>query len=237
MAKFTKNLWLLSIFGIAMGFFEAMLVVYSRIAYYPLGFKFPLNLAVLDKLLFFEWLREAATIIMLLIIAIIAGKTFLQRFSYFLYAFAIWDIFYYAGLKLVLGWPASFLTWDLLFLIPVTWIGPVLAPIICSLTMIALGLLILYLENNFKLKKINFYEWGLILAGGFMILLTFIWDYFKIIIQGGFISDFFNLLSNQGFIEIVSNYVPTHYAWGWFIAGELLILGSMGLLWRRVRDN
>lgn len=232
--KILKRLGLITIFAIAMGFVEAMVVVYSRAAYYPSGFAFPLNMLVSDKMLFFEWLREAAAIIMLLVIAIIAGRNFLQRFSYFIYSFAVWDIFYYLGLKLVLNWPQSFLTWDLLFLIPVTWIGPVLAPIICSLTMILLALLILYLQKEFNLKKLKSYEWGLIGSGAFIIFITFVWDYSKIIISRGFLPDFFSLLANEGFREIVSNYIPTYYGWPFFIIGEILILCGMGLLYKRM---
>ncbi|MBK6833902.1 MAG: hypothetical protein IPG89_06345 [Bacteroidetes bacterium] len=59
---------------------------------------------------------------------IIAGKTRLTRFAYFIIAFAIWDIFYYVFLYVLLQWPESLFTWDILFLVPVPWTGPVIAP-------------------------------------------------------------------------------------------------------------
>jgi membrane protein implicated in regulation of membrane protease activity len=62
--------------------------------------------------------------------------------------FAIWDIFYYIFLWLLIGWPESFFTWDILFLLPVTWVGPVLAPVINSLTMIVLAGLILLADRK-----------------------------------------------------------------------------------------
>jgi hypothetical protein len=101
-----------------MGFLEAIVVVYLRQLYFPEGFDFPLN-PIPPKILAIEWLREITTLVMLVSIGIIAGKNFLQRFSYFLYCFAVWDIFYYVALKLLLNWPPSLLTWDLLFLFPV----------------------------------------------------------------------------------------------------------------------
>jgi len=105
-----------------------------------------------------ECCREAATIIMLAAVGIIAGKDNLQRFAYFLYAFAVWDIIYYAGLKVLLNWPSSFLTWDVLFLIPVPWIGPVLAPIISSLTMILFGGIIICLQEKGYIVKIKLWN-------------------------------------------------------------------------------
>jgi hypothetical protein len=134
-----RFLWI-AVFAIAMGFLEAIVVVYLRELYYPDGFEFPLRLMSAD-LVRAEWIREIATLVMLAGIGIIAGRNGLQRLFYALFAFGVWDIFYYVALKLLLGWPASLLTWDLLFLIPVSWLGPVLAPAINSLTMILMAML------------------------------------------------------------------------------------------------
>ncbi len=86
-----------------MGFLEAIVVVYLRQIYHPQGFDFPLG-AVSPIMLSFEWLREIATIVMLVALAALAATNFLQKFCYFLYSFAVWDIFYYLGLKLLLDW-------------------------------------------------------------------------------------------------------------------------------------
>src|SRR5579859_4688314 len=134
----TRMIWL-TLFSIAMGFLETAVVVYLRKIYYPHGFQFPLT-PVDPDIGLVEFLREAATIIMLVGIGIIAGKNTSQKFAIFLYCFAVWDIFYYVFLKLLLGWPESLFTWDILFLIPVPWVGPVLAPSIVALTMIAFAL-------------------------------------------------------------------------------------------------
>src|SRR5580700_10847047 len=122
----TKIFWLTA-FSIAMGFLEAAVVIYLRKMYYPNGFHFPLTVVEPDIGLT-EFLREAATVIMLLAIGILTGKNTSQKFGIFLFCFAIWDIFYYVFLKMLIGWPASLLDWDILFLIPVPWVGPVLAP-------------------------------------------------------------------------------------------------------------
>lgn len=220
-----RNFVLLGIFAVAMGFLEAIVVVYLRQIYYPQGFDFPLTPFSL-QMLFAEWLREICTIIMLICIAIIAGKDYLQKFSYFLYTFAVWDIFYYIGLKLFLNWPSSFLTWDILFLIPLPWVGPVLAPVICSLTMILLAGTIIGLQEKGCMASIELSEWGLIFFGAFIIFCTFVWDCFKIIMQEG-----------AYFQQTISQYRPTHYNWHLFAFGEILILCALTLMLLKYRSN
>lgn len=123
------------IFGLAMGYLEAAVVVYLREIYYPAGFFFPLKpIAPRDALV--EVLREAATLAMLLAVGGLAGKSARERFGLFLGAFGIWDMTYYLSLKLILGWPPTWTTPDILFLIPVPWVGPVWAPLVLSATMI-----------------------------------------------------------------------------------------------------
>lgn len=214
---------LLGVFSIAMGVLEAIVVVYLRQLYYPQGFCFPLKF-LSPEMLLTEWVREIATLIMLVVIAIIAGKDYLHRFSYFLFCFAIWDITYYVGLKLFLDWPSSFLSWDILFLIPVPWISPVLAPLICSLTMIFFALSIIYLKETVSTFKIKLYEWGLILLGATLIFCSFIMDYFMLIMQNGFYSIFWTLSKNKYFWQIISDYNPAYYNWYLFALGEIIIL-------------
>lgn len=126
-------------------------MVYLRELYYPGGFKFPLELLP-PWLMVIEITREFSTLLMLFSVAWISGRNFLQQLSVFLFLFGIWDIFYYVALKIFLDWPGSFLTWDLLFLIPITWLGPVLAPVICSVVMILTAFIfsgiILFVKRN-----------------------------------------------------------------------------------------
>ena len=229
---FKPFLWL-CIFAAAMGFLEAAVVIYMRRIFYPAGFGFPLHMFD-PSLLFIEWLREVATIIMLVSAAVIAGKNFLQKFSFFLYSFAVWDISYYAFLKLALNWPASFFTWDLLFLIPISWVGPVLAPIINSLTMILMAVCFVYVQKYNKSAKLELRELALIIFGGIIILYTYLIDYSLLIAKNGFLPDFFSLATNQNFIALVSGYIPETYNWELFIIGEALILYAT---WRFYRRN
>ncbi|HEX7880229.1 MAG TPA: hypothetical protein VF720_12515, partial [Candidatus Eisenbacteria bacterium] len=126
------------IFGTAMGFLEAAVVVYLRLLYYPSGFDFPLVLLP-SITVGVELGREAATIVMLWGVAELTGRNGVERFGWFSILFGVWDIIYYVALKAVLDWPASLLTWDVLFLIPLVWTGPVLAPVIVSIGLIAGG--------------------------------------------------------------------------------------------------
>src|SRR5436190_14320204 len=94
MSQLKKTILLLSLFSIAMGFMESAVVIYLRELYYPDGFKFPL-VPIPPHIALVEFLREAATLIMLVIIGGIAGKNPTQRFCFFLFCFAVWDLFYY----------------------------------------------------------------------------------------------------------------------------------------------
>lgn len=163
---------------------------------------------------------------------ILAGRDTLQRLAYFLYTFAVWDIFYYVWLKLLLDWPSSFLTWDVLFLIPVPWIGPVLAPLICSLTMVLMAGILVCLKENGCITKIRPSEWGLALIGASIILFTFVRDYSEIIFRELFRPGSVLMGKERQLIEIISGYRPTHYHWGLFLIGEILILCSMIMLCR-----
>jgi hypothetical protein len=136
-----KIIWV-SILSIAMAFVESAVVVYLRAIYYPEGFSFPLTHAI-DGLIRTELLREAATIFMLLSVSILAARKLWERFAYFLLCFSVWDIFYYVWLKALLDWPATLFEWDVLFLIPIPWIGPVIAPVSVSLLMVLFSLIII----------------------------------------------------------------------------------------------
>jgi len=88
-----------------------------------------------------ELVREAATLLMLLTLGALAGRTWRSRLAYSAIAFGVWDLFYYLFLKVISGWPASLFDWDVLFLLPVPWWGPVLAPMCIAVLMIVWGTL------------------------------------------------------------------------------------------------
>lgn len=145
---------LVTLFAIAMGYVEAAVVVYLRALYYPDGFPIPVKLGSLpirftripefenrmpQSMLRTEVGREVATIVMLVSLALLAGSTPAQMLGVFLLAFGVWDIFYYVFLKLLIRWPESLKTLDVLFLIPVPWIGPVWLPVCVSVGMVVAG--------------------------------------------------------------------------------------------------
>jgi len=88
-----------------------------------------------------EMVREAATLLMLLTVGMLAGRSWRSRLGYCAVAFGVWDISYYVFLKMICGWPRSVMDWDVLFLIPLPWWGPVLAPVLISLLLILWGTL------------------------------------------------------------------------------------------------
>lgn len=137
---------LLAVFSISMAHLEGVTVVYLRKA---LGFDDSLsNRDLLEKipshLIFIEKTREAATIIMLVTLAILLGKSWLDMVVVFLWTFAFWDLFYYLSLYLLVKWPSNFTTIDVLFLIPRPWIAPVWLPIgISSFTILIISILLI----------------------------------------------------------------------------------------------
>ena len=169
-----KIIWV-TIFAVAMAFAESAVVVYLRAIFYPEGFTFPLKI-MKDYKILVEVLREAATIFMLTSVAYLAGKKLWERFAWFMLAFGIWDIFYYVWLKVLLDWPASMLEWDVLFLIPLPWIGPVIAPASIALLMIVFSIIItrsFHRGQDFKPAPLSYV---LALAGIIIVLYSFMHD-------------------------------------------------------------
>jgi len=222
----------ITIFAIAMGYMECAVVVYLRELYYPEGFDFPLK-PIGQNIGITEILREAATLVMLIIAGIFAGRTKTEKFGFFIYCFAIWDIFYYVFLKLILDWPASLLTWDILFLIPTTWVGPVLGPVINSLTMILLAILISYFTNFNNSVKINQTEWILFTLGSVIIIISYIEDYVSFMMDKFSFFEVFDGTKISLLNEYAKNYQPVSFAWWVFMVGEGIILFAIYLFFTR----
>ena len=215
-----------------MAFLETAVVIYMRELLYPGGFTFPL-VPIPADLAITEILREAATLIMLLTIAIISGRTFSQRFAWFIYTFAIWDIFYYVFLKIMILWPESLMTWDILFLIPTTWTGPVISPVIVSFTMILLALIILFYADKNTSTKINKWEWAGFILGSLILIFGFIFDYSQYMLSHFNLMQILNM-KNPEVMQFAFSYIPIRFPWGIFILGEGVILIGIGFLWRRL---
>jgi hypothetical protein len=212
----------LVLFGTAFGYLEAAVVTYLRALhepvvqrYYPgrsAGDLFPL--LTLNqvraaapgqmKTLAIELGREAATILMLAAIALAVAETAGQWAAAFVIAFGTWDITFYLFLKVLLDWPASLSSWDLLFLVPVPWVGPVLAPVLVSLVMIATGVWHLRRTASGNAVRIGLLNWGGLIAGALVIVVSFAMDY-RNILAGG---------------------MPQPFNWGVFGLGMGLGIGS-----------
>ena len=173
---------LLTLFAVTMAYLESAVVVYLRGLYYPDGFEFPLVI-ILDRMAAIEIGREAATLLMLLAVAALSGATVWERFAFVCFTFGVWDISYYIWLWVFLGWPPSLLTMDVLFLIPVPWIGPVLAPVIVSLCLVAAAIVILHLEKRGARYGLAATAWIPAIAGGILVLLAFMID-FRVALRG-----------------------------------------------------
>jgi hypothetical protein len=151
--------------GTVFGFVEAAVVYYLRALmrfhqnYSLAHYKTILNLGFItfvtpqhallssNRITDVEKFREAATIVILVAIAYVAGKNARQRVGAFLISFACWDIMYYVFLKIIADWPSSLMTRDVFFLLPVTWIGPVITPLVIATAMLVVGIR-LFMKNS-----------------------------------------------------------------------------------------
>lgn len=219
---------ILTIFSIAMGFMESAVVVYLREIYYPAGFDFPLKV-IDNRIGLTEILREAATMIMLITAGIIAGRSKTERFGFFIFCFAVWDIFYYIFLKALLGWPESLLTWDILFLIPVAWVGPVVSPVINSLSMILLAILISYFTDKNISLKISSREWSLLILGSIVIIVSYTYDYTSYMLNEFSFTELLIHSSSGEVLKYSSEYIPEKFVWWIYIVGEIILLSAIYL--------
>jgi len=207
----------LLLFGISFGYVEAAVVIYLRALYEPLrqrltpgrapGDLFPL--ANREKmvaeapetalLLNVEVIREAATIVMLAAAAMLVTAERSLWLPTLSIAFGAWDLSFYLFLKLWIDWPASLLTWDLLFLLPVPWVAPVLAPVIVSFTIIGCGVVTLYRPIYTEWR-----HWTGLFLGGALVILSFTWD----------------------FRHVIAGNMPRPFTWWLFVTGDAVSLGS-----------
>ena len=212
----------LLLFGVSFGYVEAAAASYLGAVYEPVRKRlfperaasdvFPLlRLEQLQasgpgylRLLRVELARELATLVMLAAVALAVGRSGGQWLAAFLVVFGTWDLSFYAFLKLLFDWPDSLLTWDLLFLIPVPWAAPVLAPVLVSLSMIGAGFLYLTREWMGRPVRLEPLHWVGFFASGLVLCLAFTWD-FRNVSAGG---------------------MPRPFHWPLFAVGELIGLGT-----------
>jgi hypothetical protein len=172
-----KRFLIAVVFSIAFGYIEAAVVVYLREIFYPNGFIFPLSVSIINevskRLLLTEIGREAATLVLIVTGAWLFGRNLRQKVAYFLTIFAVWDIFYYIWLKVFLDWPASIMDWDILFLIPMPWAGPVLAPVLVSFVMLIFAAVILYRDCRARPVKATLYDWLVFFIAAVIVIISF----------------------------------------------------------------
>lgn len=140
--SFRSTAFVVVAFALAMGFLEAAVMIYLRAA---IGLDPAVVVPLADAADFeafaaVEVVRELATLVMIATVGWLAGRSALERLAWAAVAFGTWDIVYYVGLWFAIGWPAALDTWDILFLIPMTWVGPVWAPMAVSAALIGFGL-------------------------------------------------------------------------------------------------
>lgn len=157
------------------------------------------------RLLVVEVTREITPIVVLLAMAWGLRRRKGQLVAFFLLGFGVWDIFYYVFLKILLGWPVSLATWDVLFLIPTAWVAPVWAPLVVAATLVLTGLAILYRAARGPARKPPLPAWFMVALGTGLILTSFF------------------LRTGQAFHSV------PRFDWQWFLAGW--VTGVGGLVW------
>jgi len=177
-----RRLALILVFACAMGLLEAICVIYLRRLILPDGVESGHAPARLGRHV--ELIREACTIVMLATVAGLAGSNVRSRVSAFFIMFGVWDILYYAGLKGLAHWPASWFTWDCLFLIPKPWYGPVLAPVLISAYFIWVCGWIFLREEARRKVRISAFSWGLQALGLVLWYASFVKDTGAILAHG-----------------------------------------------------
>ncbi|MDA8410102.1 MAG: hypothetical protein M0001_06885 [Treponema sp.] len=206
------------LYAVAMAYLEAAVVVYLR-RIYGIGASI-LVAPVFDPLISaVEGGRELATLVMLLTVGLLSGRDFRGRLGYFLFAFGVWDIFYYVWLRLLIGWPTSPLDVDLLFLLPLPWWGPVLAPCLIAGLMSLVGLGLVAPGGHGAEAKAGAIPWAALALGALAML-------------GAFMQDALLALLSMGGPRGVAR--PGPFDWPLFLAGfSLAIAGLAGAGWFR----
>jgi hypothetical protein len=193
------------IFAIAMAWMEAASVFYIRALVDRIE-PYQINPLPIDNPLgSVELWREAATLVMIATMGLLAGRTWRHRTGYAALAFGAWDIFYYVFLRLISGWPRTLLDWDVLFLLPLPWWGPVLAPVSIALVMILWGTLVTQLDDRASEAR---WPWALGSLGIVVALAVFMIDAWLALPDGR---------------DAVLGVLPTTFNWPLFCVALLLM--------------
>jgi len=218
LSKGEHKRWLtVAIFATAMAWVESAVVFYLRTMVDRIEPYQPHPLPLATGFGFAELVREAATLIMLLTVGILAGGTWRSRIGYAAIAFGVWDIFYYVFLKLMCGWPHSMLDWDILFLLPLPWWGPVLAPVLVAALMILWGTLATTFERPYEASPSNWRAWALNALGMALALYVFMADAIRVA---------------DGGVPALRTLLPTEFNWPLFCVALALMSAPVIQLFR-----
>jgi hypothetical protein len=212
--------WLVVVvFAIGMAWMEAATVYYLRVMVDRLDPYQANPLPMSGALGPVELVREAATLVMLLTVGMLAGRTLRTRLGYTAIAFGVWDIFYYVFLKMIYDWPKSLFDWDVLFLLPLPWWGPVLAPVCIALLMIVWGTLITQRAVKPPARSVaSKFCWRLNWLGISLALYVFMADALRTVPQG---------------IEATRTVLPTAFDWPMFVVAVALMAAPIAhTAWR-----
>jgi hypothetical protein len=204
-----RGRWLtVVVFAIAMAWVEAACVYYLRVMTNRINPYQEDPLPLQGLLGQVELVREGATLVMLIMVGMLAARTRQKRLAYALIAFGTWDIFYYVFLRIISDWPASPFDWDVLFLLPLPWWGPVLAPVCIALLMIIWGTLATQRSESTPAAAATRTAWVSSALGIALALYVFMADAIRAIPQG---------------IEVTRAVLPTSFNWSVFCAALTLM--------------
>ena len=207
-----KTWSLVALFALAMAWVESAAVYYLRTLVGRINPYQPDPLPIIGGLGQAELVRELATLVMLFTVGTLAGRSWRGRVGYFLVAFGIWDIAYYCFLKLMADWPNSLQDWDLLFLLPLPWWGPVLAPMLIALLMVGGGTLLSLFDERQELLWPRHSCVALNLLGASLALYVFMAD---------------TIGAVPGGIETIRRALPTHFNWPLYLTALTLMLAPI----------
>ena len=192
-------------FAIAMAWVEAASVFYLRALVDRIEPYQADPLPMHGALGYVELWREAATLVMIATLGVLAGGTRRRRAAYAALAFGTWDIFYYVFLRVISGWPRTLLDWDVLFLLPLPWWAPMLAPVSIALMMILWGTLATQLGDGSTDAP---WAWALGSVGIVLALVVFMIDAGRALPDGR---------------DAVLHVLPTTFNWPLFCVALLLM--------------
>lgn len=206
--KYKSRIAINIIFAIAMAWMEAAVVIYLRTIVDRIDPYQANPLPLYGDLGGVELIREAATLLMLLSVGWLSGRTTRSRLSFTAIAFGVWDVFYYIFLWMMGPWPSSLLDWDILFLLPLPWWGPVLAPVLIALLLVIGGLMIVTLEERGTPIRMNKKSIVIAFSGALLALYAFMEDALAVL---------------PGGIESLRSVLPTSFNWPLFIFALVLM--------------